>query len=90
MDIYQIVLFLSLIGLNAFYGVLMIHIQKKSNERENRLLKAIIAKNLSEYSIAEANPSEKITLAKVENDLAMNAAKIEEERNKRDTVIPIT
>ena len=90
MDIYLIVLFVSLIGLNAFYGILMIHIQRKSNERENRLLKAIIAKNLSEYSIAEANPAEKIKLAEVENDLAMKAVQIEKEQSKRDQVIPIT
>ena len=92
MDIYQIVLFVSLIGLNAFYGILMIRIQAKSNERENRLLKAIIAKNLSEYSIAEANPAEKIKLAEVENDLAMKAVQIEKEQNKRDRdqIIPIT
>lgn len=91
-DTYLTVLFLSLIGLNAFYGILMIHIQRKSNERENRLLKAVIAKNLSEYSIAEANPAEKIKLAEVENDLAIKAVEIEKEQNKRDRdqIIPIT
>lgn len=92
MDIYLIALFLSLVGLNAFYGVLMIHIQKKSNERENRLLKALIARNLGEYALAEATPVEKIKLAEVENDLALRAVQIEKEQNKRDRdqVIPIT
>ena len=91
MDTYLFALFGALIGLNVFYGLLMIYIQKRGSERENKLLKALIAKNLPEYTVSEATPREQITKMKVENDLATKAVKIEEERSKRDSmVIPIS
>ena len=90
MDIYVLIFLGLVVALNVFYAVLTRLDLKRGAERENRLLKALIAKNLPEYQRAEASPREQLQTMKVENDLAMNAVKIEEERSKKENVIPIT
>lgn len=89
MDIFTLIVFGIVVGLNIFYAWLTFQTAKRDTERENRLLKALIAKNLQEYSLAEASPDEQIKKMQVENDLATKAVEIEREQSKRE-IIPIT
>jgi len=84
--IFEVIIIGLLVGMNVFYGLLT-HYERRSNaERENRLIKAVIAKDLQEYSAAEASPADEIEKLDKENELALAAAEIEK---TKETAIPI-
>lgn len=59
---------------------------KQYIEHNNRLIKAIIAKNIQEYATVESSPEDHLKQIREENKLAEHAAKIAD----RERMIPIT
>ena len=75
-----ILAFLSLIGVIMFLGYLIIQDRAKTQERERDYISAIMAKNLPEYAATRkalsSTVKDRIEEMKVENDLALNNARI--------------
>jgi len=87
-----ILTFLSMIGIIIFLGFLIIQAQAKTHERERDYISAIMAKNLPEYAATRKELSstvkDRIQQMKVENELAINNAKLFESEDGRG--IPVT
>lgn len=68
--------------------------RRASRKREDDLISAVMAKNLSEYTLASAQlkPTvrEKLKKLKEENKLALKAAKMEGEKPEEEEGIPVT
>ena len=83
---------MSLIGVIIFLGYIIIHTQAKTHERERDYIAAIMAKNLPEYAAVRKELSlttkDRIKQMRVENDLAINNARMFEQEDGRG--IPIT
>lgn len=79
-----------LVFLNVFYALLTYLDKRKSDERENRLVKAIMARSVQEYSAVESSPADEINKLKVENELATKAVEISGNLGGKDRAIPIT
>ena len=79
--------FLSLIGVIIFLGYMIIQAQDKTQERERDYISAIMAKNLPEYAATRKTLSstvkDRIKEMRVENDLAINNAKLFESEDGR-------
>jgi len=91
-NVLIILTFLSLIGVIIFLGYLIIHERCQSQERERDYISAIMAKNLPEYAATRkalsSTVKDRINEMKVENELAINNAKMFESEDGRG--MPIT
>ena len=91
-NILIILTFLSLMGVIMFLGYLIIHERRQSQERERDYISAIMAKNLPEYAATRKTLSstvkDRLKEMKVENELAINNAKMFESEDGRG--MPIT
>jgi hypothetical protein len=59
----------------------LVHL-KAANAKEALYIKAVLARDVNEFALAEENPDQRIEREKLENELAEKAAKIEVERNR--------
>lgn len=75
--------------LNVFYATLTFLAKRDDREQMNKLVKAVIAKDAREYALTESSPKEDIEKMRVENALAINAAKIAP-NDEYEHAIPIT
>ena len=79
-------------GVIMFLGYLIITTQAKTHERERDYISAIMAKNLPEYAATRKELSstvkDRIKQMKIENDLAINNARMFESEDGRG--MPIT
>lgn len=79
-NILIICTFLSFVGVIIFLGCLIIHERLQSKERERDYISAIMAKNLPEYAATRkalsSTVKDRIKEMKVENELAINNARI--------------
>lgn len=75
--------------ISIIYGTLNYKINKELSDHNNRLVKALISRTAAEYAAAEASPEQHIREMKIENDLALRAAELEERRENREIAIPI-
>ena len=86
-NLLTILSFASLIGVNIFLGYLIINAQAKTHERERDYIAAIMAKNLPEYAATRKELSstvkDRIKQMKIENDLAINNARMFESEDGR-------
>jgi len=82
-----ILTFLSLFGVIAFLGFLIIHNQAKAQERERDYISAIMAKNLPEYAATRKQLSstvkDRLKEMRIENELAINNARMFEAEDGR-------
>lgn len=75
------VIMIMLMLINVFLLILMQYERGKSHEREMKLIKAVVANNVQELKMAEESPKDTQKRMKIENDLAVNAQKLQEKNN---------
>lgn len=73
-----------LVGLNVFYAVLSYRNQQDDRAEKNRLIKALMAKNVFEYAQTEKSPDDVLKELGLENELALKAEVIEDKKSQRE------
>ncbi len=84
MDYTALIIIGLLTGLNAFYAIITHLDKKRIDKKENLFIKAIIANNVAEYAGAEDTPADRVALIDKENELAINARRLENEQGQRE------
>lgn len=87
MDFSSLLIIGMAFALNAIYAFFTHLDKKRSSEEKNKLIKAVLAKNVAEYARSEYSPKENIKELEVENDLAKHAAEVVGDQER---YIPIT